>query len=147
MEEASLALYREQGFAQGLAQERVWHGWDLVRQGQGEAGLAQMRQGIEALRNTGAVIERPWLLSALARAYGHAGRADEGLAVLEEALATVHSTGKHLDTSGLYRYKGKILLAQGGPRPQVRQKPRRVCIRRWLLPASSRRKCWSCRPR
>ena len=34
LEEASLALYREQGFTQGAAQEMVWHGWDLVKQGQ-----------------------------------------------------------------------------------------------------------------
>ena len=118
LEGASVALYREHGFAQGLAQELVWQGWDRVRQGQGDAGLTQMRQGLEALRSTGAAIERPWLLSVLARAYAHVGRTDESLAVLEEALATVHSTGKHLDEAGLYLNKGKSLLAQAGTRPQ-----------------------------
>jgi predicted ATPase len=78
-----------------------------------------MCQGFEALRATGAEIERPWLLSAVARAYGHAGRADEGLAVLEEALATVNKTGKYLDASGLYGRKGELLLAQQGPRGKV----------------------------
>jgi predicted ATPase len=75
-----------------------------------------MCQGIEALRTTGAEIERPWLLSALAMAYRQAGRADEGLAVVDEALAMVHQTGKHLDESGLYRCKGELLLAQEGTR-------------------------------
>jgi DNA-binding winged helix-turn-helix (wHTH) protein/tetratricopeptide (TPR) repeat protein len=115
LEEASLALYREQGFTQGAAQEMVWQGWDRVTQGDAEGGIAQMCQGLEALRATGAEIERPWLLSAVARAYGQAGRADEGLAVLEEALATVDKTGKYLDASGLYRRKGDLLLAQHGP--------------------------------
>jgi predicted ATPase/DNA-binding winged helix-turn-helix (wHTH) protein len=119
LEEASLALYREQGFAQGTAQEMVWHGWDLVKQGEAEAGIVQMCQGIEALRTTGAEIERPWLLSALAMAYGHAGQANEGLAVLDEALATVEKTGKHLDASGLYRSMGELLLAQDGARHKV----------------------------
>jgi predicted ATPase len=78
-----------------------------------------MRQGIEALRSTGAELERPWLLSALAMAYGHAGQANEGLAVLDEALVTVNQTGKHLDESGLYRSKGELLLAQVGTRHKV----------------------------
>jgi predicted ATPase len=90
----------------------VWHGWDLVKQGKTEAGIAQMCQGLEALRSTGAEIERPWLLSALAMAYGHAGQTSEGLTVLDEALATVDKTGKHLDEAGLYRIKGELLLAQ-----------------------------------
>jgi DNA-binding winged helix-turn-helix (wHTH) protein/tetratricopeptide (TPR) repeat protein len=115
LQEASLALSREQGFTQGAAQELVWQGWDLVTQGHAEAGIAQMRQGIATVQSTGAALERPWLLLALARAYGRAGRAHEGLAVLEEALAMVDSTGKHLDASGLYRCKGELLLAQGGP--------------------------------
>jgi tetratricopeptide (TPR) repeat protein len=112
LEEASLALCREHGFAQGAAQKMVWHGWDLVKQGKTEAGIAQMCQGLEALRSTGAEIERPWLLSALAMAYGHAGQTSEGLTVLDEALATVDKTGKHLDEAGLYRIKGELLLAQ-----------------------------------
>jgi DNA-binding winged helix-turn-helix (wHTH) protein/tetratricopeptide (TPR) repeat protein len=119
LQEASLTLYREHGFTQGTAQAMVWHGRDLVAQGHGETGIAQMRQGIAALRQTGAEIERPWLLSALAMAYGHVGRADEGLVVLDEALALVDTTGKHLDASGLYRCKGELLLAQDGPRPKV----------------------------
>ena len=84
----------------------VWHGWDLVKRGESKVGIVQMCQGIEALRTTGAEIEPPWLLSALAMAYGQAGRADEGLAVLDEALAMVHQTGKHLDESGVYRCTG-----------------------------------------
>ena len=47
------------------------------------------------------------------------GRTDESLAVLNEALATAHSTGNHHDTAGLYLNKGKSLLAQAGTRPQV----------------------------
>jgi DNA-binding winged helix-turn-helix (wHTH) protein/tetratricopeptide (TPR) repeat protein len=119
LEEASLALGRAQGFAQGVAQETVWQGWDLVTRGRAEAGLVQMRQGIDALRATGAELERPWLLSALARAYGRTGRATEGLAVVAEALAIVDHTGKHLDESGLYRTKGELLLVQAGTSDQA----------------------------
>jgi predicted ATPase len=119
LEEVSLGLYREHGFTQGAAQEMVWHGRDLVAQGHVEAGIAQMRQGIAALQNTGAEIERPWLLAALAMAYGHTGQANDGLAVLDEALAMVDKTGKHLDASGLYRCKGELLLVQDGTKDRV----------------------------
>jgi tetratricopeptide (TPR) repeat protein len=119
LEEASVALHREHGFAQGLAQEMVWQGWALVRQGKSEGGLAQIHQGLEALQGTGAAIERPWLLSVLARAYVYVGRAAESLAVLEEALTTAYATGNHLNTAGFYHQKGKSLLAQAGYRPQV----------------------------
>ena len=39
--------------------------------------------------------------------------------MLDEALATAHSTGNHHNTSALYLNKGKSLLAQACTRPQV----------------------------
>jgi ATP/maltotriose-dependent transcriptional regulator MalT len=109
LQEEGIALCREQGFAQELAQGTVLHGRDLVRQGQGEAGIAQMRQ-LAALRATGTEAELPWLLSMLAAACGNVGRAEEGLSLVAEALAIVHRTGKRLDDAGLYRLKGELLL-------------------------------------
>ena len=98
-------------------------------------GLTQMRQGLEALRSTGAAIERPWLLSGLARAYAHVGRTDESLAVLEEAMATVPppATGKHLDEAGLYLNKGKSSAGAGwhqatGRRQTPRHVGTRACV-------------------
>jgi predicted ATPase len=88
----------------------VLHGRDLVRQGQGEAGIAQIRQGLAALRATGTEAELPWLLSMLATACGSTGRAEEGLSLVAEALAIVRRTGKRLDEAGLYRLKGELLL-------------------------------------
>jgi predicted ATPase len=114
LEEASIALCREQGFAQGLAQETVLHGWDLTRQGQAEAGITQMRQGLEALRATGAEVERPWLPTSLAMAYRNVGQSDEGLALLAEALDIVDKTGKRIDEAGLYRRTGELLLSREG---------------------------------
>jgi predicted ATPase len=110
LQEEGIALCREQGFAQELAQGMVLHGRDLVRQGQGEAGIAQIRQGLAALRATGTEAELPWLLSMLATACGSTGRAEEGLSLVAEALAIVRRTGKRLDEAGLYRLKGELLL-------------------------------------
>jgi class 3 adenylate cyclase/tetratricopeptide (TPR) repeat protein len=46
--EAAVALSIEQGFPLWVAVGIILRGWALARQGQGEAGLAQVRQGIAA---------------------------------------------------------------------------------------------------
>jgi predicted ATPase len=114
LEDTSMALCREQGFAHGLAQGTVLHGWSLAQQSQAEAGIAQMRRGLEALRATGAEVERPWLLTSLALAYGNMGQPDKGLALIAEALDTLDKTGKRIDEAGLYRRKGELLLSREG---------------------------------
>jgi predicted ATPase len=86
------------------------HGWGLVAQGRHAEGMAKMRQGLDAARVTGAESDRLWMLSLLAAACRHAGQLDEGLGLVDEALALVRHTGKHVDASGLYRLKGDLLL-------------------------------------
>ena len=51
--EAAMTLTTEQGFAQWLARGTVLHGWALAMQGQGEEGIAEMRQGLAAYRPRG----------------------------------------------------------------------------------------------
>ena len=56
----------------------------------------------------------PYFLALLAEAYGKAGQAEEGLATLAEALATVDRTGERFYEAELYRLKGELTLAQSG---------------------------------
>jgi predicted ATPase len=51
--EATVALSTEQGFPQWAALGTGLRGWALALQGQGEAGMAQVRQGIAASRAVG----------------------------------------------------------------------------------------------
>ncbi len=81
-------------------------GWPLAAQGQDEAGIAQMRQGLIAHRATGAEQHRPFFLTVLAEACGSAGQVEEGLRVLAEALAAVDNTGERVYEAELYRLKG-----------------------------------------
>ena len=53
-----MALSREHGFAFFLAEATFFRGWALAEQGQGEEGIAQIRQGLAAWRATGAEIRR-----------------------------------------------------------------------------------------
>src|SRR5262249_25074961 len=74
--EAALGLAREHGFAFRVAQATILRGWGLVEQGQGEAGLTQICQGLAALRATGS--EPGALRIGLATAYGRGGRIEAG---------------------------------------------------------------------
>jgi predicted ATPase len=107
---AAMALCTEQGFALYLARGTILQGWAMAEQGQGAAGLAQMRQGLVAYQATGAAVFRPYYLASLAEAYGKVGQAGEGLALLGEALAAVHKTGERFCEAELYRLKGELLL-------------------------------------
>jgi class 3 adenylate cyclase/predicted ATPase len=112
---AAMTLATEQGFAQWLSRSTVLHGWALAMQGQGEAGMAAIRQGLAADQATGATLWQPYYLALLAEAYGAGGRADEGLAVLAEALALIDTTEARIYTAELYRLKGTVLLHQDVP--------------------------------
>ena len=73
-----------------------------------------MHQGLAAYRATGAELFRTYWLALLAEAYGTAGQVQEGLQVLEEALALVEKNGERYWEAELYRRKGELLLQSGG---------------------------------
>jgi predicted ATPase len=108
--EALRALSSEQGFAHYLAQGTIWRGWALAEQGQGEEGVAQIRQGLAAYQATGSELARPRFLALLAEAYGKVGQAAEGLHALAEALTLVNKTGERYYEAELYRLKGELTL-------------------------------------
>ena len=64
--EAAMPLAREHGFTQRLAAATILHGWALAVQDQIHVGLAEMRQGLDAFRATGAEDDRPYWLALLA---------------------------------------------------------------------------------
>ena len=100
------------GFRTGWRMGR-WRGAGaLAEQGQAEEGIAQMQQGLAALRAIGTELGQPRQLAVLAEAYGKVGQVEEGLTVLAEALALVDKTGERYYEAELYRLKGELTLAQ-----------------------------------
>jgi class 3 adenylate cyclase/predicted ATPase len=106
--EAALGLAREHGFALRVAQATMLRGWALVEQGQGEAGIAQIRQGQAALRAAGS--GRGGYFDLLAEAYGRVGQREGGLRVAAEELARSDNSGG--GEVELYRIKGELLLTR-----------------------------------
>ena len=110
--ETLIALSVEQGFALYCAHGTILRGGALAVQGQGEAGRAQMLQGLEALQATGAVLRRPYYLAVLAEVYGRQQQAREGLTLLTAALEVVDKSAERIHEAELYRLKGELLLQQ-----------------------------------
>jgi predicted ATPase len=110
--EAVMTLSTEQGFPQWLAMGTILQGGALAEQGQGEEGIALIRQGLAAHRATGTEVQRTYFLALLAEAYGKVGQAEEGLRVLAEALTQMDNTGERWYEAELYRLRGELLLAQ-----------------------------------
>jgi predicted ATPase len=108
--EAGMALASEKGFPQFLTVGMMMRGWALAMQGQGEEGIAQLRQGLAAYRAAGAEVARSRDLALLAEAYGKVGQTEAGLTMLAEALAVVDQTGERFWEAELHRLKGELLL-------------------------------------
>jgi predicted ATPase len=111
--ETALTLISEHGLASNfLALATFLQGWAVAAQGQREAGLAQMRQGLTGWQASGQAVFRPWFLGVLAEACAHAGQLDEGLRLVTEALEVMQQSGERAWEAELYRLKGELLLAR-----------------------------------
>ena len=89
-------------------------GWALAMQGQGEAGMAQVRQGIAAYRATGAAVHVPYLCTLLAEVSAHLGHVEEGLQALVEAHTLVEQHENRWWEAEVHRLRGVLLLRQPG---------------------------------
>ena len=78
--EALLTLATAQGFPLYVGLGTCWRGWALATQGQGEAGLAQMHQGLAAVLATGQELARPLVWSCSPRRRGTPARSTRGCA-------------------------------------------------------------------
>ena len=110
--ETALAAAAEGGFPVLLAWGRMLEGRALAQQGQVEAGIARIHEGLGASRATGTELWRTYWLSLLAETCGRAGRISEGLTAATEALAVVQRTAEHWFEAELYRLKGELALRQ-----------------------------------
>jgi predicted ATPase len=112
--EAAVALSNEQGFPQWAAWGTSLRGWALTIQGQGEAGIVQIRQGITAWRATGAAVVVPYFCTVLAEVSAHLGHMEDGLQALAEAHTLVEQHDERWWEAEVHRLRGVLLLRQPG---------------------------------
>jgi DNA-binding SARP family transcriptional activator len=92
----------------------LYLGWVQAQRGELEQGIETLRRGL-AEWSQQLVVMRPYWKGYLAEALGRAGRADEGLQVLAEALEQAERTNERFNEAELWRLKGELLLQTGGP--------------------------------
>ena len=112
--EAAVALSTEQGFPLWAALGTSLRGWALAMQGQGEEGMAQVRQGIAAWRATGAALHVPYFCTLLAEVCDHLGHPEDGLQALAEAHTLVEQHEERYWEAEVCRLRGVLLLRQPG---------------------------------
>jgi predicted ATPase len=107
-----ISLATTQGFPHWRAQGTLLRGWTLSQQGQAQAGIEQIHQGLSAFRAMGAEINQSYILALLAEAYRTIGEPETGLTMLTEALALVDKTGERWYEAELQRLQGELFLQQ-----------------------------------
>jgi predicted ATPase len=112
--EAAVALSTEQGFPLWAAYGTILRGWALAMQGQGEEGMAQVRQGIASFRATGQALIVPYLCTVLADVADHLGHTEDGLQALAEAHTLVEQHEERWWEAEIHRLRGVLLLRQLG---------------------------------
>jgi predicted ATPase len=92
-----------------------YRGYVRAMQGQGEAGLAQMRQGLAGIVATGMELGQAVLLPVLAEVAGSIGQVAEGLRLLAQALPLLEASERGDTLAEVYRLQGALLLQQATP--------------------------------
>jgi predicted ATPase len=110
--EAAVALATEQGFPSWAAWGTSLWGWATAMQGQGEAGMAQVRQGTAAWRATGAALLVPYFCTMLADVSAHLGHLEDGLQALAEAHTLMEQQEERWWEAEIARLRGVLLLKQ-----------------------------------
>jgi class 3 adenylate cyclase/predicted ATPase/ABC-type transport system involved in cytochrome c biogenesis ATPase subunit len=107
------ALSTEGGLLLWAGQARIYRGWLQAMQGDPEAGLAEMKSGVEAYRLTGSGVQMPHWCLMTAEARWRAGRLEEATESISEGLATAEEHEERVYESELYRVRGEIQFEQG----------------------------------
>ena len=86
----------------------------MAMQGQSEAGMAWVRQGIAGRRATGAANIVPYLYTVLAEVADHLGHTADGLQALAEAHTLLEQQEERWWEAEFSRLRGVVLLRQPG---------------------------------
>jgi predicted ATPase len=102
-----IALASEHGFALWAANGGILQGWAFAQRGEA-TGIARIRDGLAAREATGARSLVPLYLALLAEALALAGKIEEGLATLDDALAKAAASGEKGWSAEIHRLCGEL---------------------------------------
>jgi adenylate cyclase len=108
---AAIRAAEELDLTQWTAWGMLFDGWLAAEQGRYDEGIAAMKRGLASYRATGAELGRVFFLTALAEASGRAGRVDDALTAVDEALTAAQERGEVYYEPETHRVRGELLLA------------------------------------
>jgi len=140
-DDAVIALSAERGLSFWSWWGSIVRGWALAKQERGAEGIAQIREGLAAVKSGGTEIALPWGLALMAEALGNESRAEEALNVLAEALAVASKNGDLMYEAEIHRLKGELLLGSSANRSEAES-----CFRRAIeIARRQQAKSWELR--
>ena len=96
-------------------------GWALTKRGQVDDGIEMMSNALSAIQGMGSAFFLNYFSGLLVDSYLGLGLVEEGLSVVDKALARVDSSGDRFYEPELHRLKGELLLAQGADQTQIEE--------------------------
>jgi predicted ATPase len=103
-----VALASEHGFALWAALGRILQGWADARRGEATTGIARIRDGLAAAEGTGTRLHAPFYRSLLAETLALAGKIEEAIATLDDALAKAAVSGETGRDAEIHRLRGEL---------------------------------------
>jgi predicted ATPase len=119
--EKALALSVAHEFTYYAAWTNFLQGWVITKQDKLHEGIVQMQQGLADLRAMKTGLRETYYLGLLAEGYASSGQVEQGLHLLDEALALVHVREERYHEAELYRLRGELLAMSGEADHQVEQ--------------------------
>ncbi len=111
--EEAIAISTRLGSEQWVAWQESKLGWALADQGQVDQGIALMASAYEAYVASGAEVRRQELLTYLAEAHAKADQIEDGMRIIDNALALTAHNGECSFYAETHRIKGRLLRQRG----------------------------------
>ncbi len=108
-----IAVATEQGFPFYRALGTIYRGWGKTRTGDVAEGITLLRGGSSAYSATGTETRISYHIALLAMACEIAGRVEEALSLLNNALQIAERIRERWFAAELYRHKGQLMQRQG----------------------------------
>jgi predicted ATPase len=117
--EEALALASEYKAPYYRAWSAILVSYALACEQPGTPTIASLHESIVAFKASGVRLRLPYYLGLLAQVCDRAGRADDGLAAVDEAMAASRAHNERWWDAELHRVRGGLLLAGGADEPEA----------------------------
>jgi class 3 adenylate cyclase/predicted ATPase len=111
--ERAAILAHEQALANNEAEANMLLGWLMAEQGEPEAGIRLISEGMAVRQASGTIFHNSYFLGLLAQAHARAGERAEALRLVSEALSFAESRSERWYEPELRRLRGEYLLHEG----------------------------------